>query len=91
MGPFSSSKGNEYILVAVDYVSKWVEAVACPNADANAVKRLFNNVIFPRFGVPRAVISDGGKHFINHQFEQLLKRHGVTHKVATSYHPQTNG
>ena len=91
MGPFPSSKGFEYILVAVDYVSKWVEALACAKADANSVKRLFNDVIFPRFGVPRAVISDGGKHFINRQFEQLLTKHGVTHKVSTSYHPQTNG
>jgi hypothetical protein len=91
MGPFPSSKGYEYILVAVDYVSKWVEALACAKADANSVKRLFNDVIFPRFGIPRAVISDGGKHFINRQFELLLSRHGVHHKVSTAYHPQTNG
>ena len=91
MGPFPPSCGNEYILVAVDYVSKWVEAVACKNADSNAVKRLFTDIIFPRFGVPRAVISDGGKHFINRQFDNLLSCHGVTHKVTTSYHPQANG
>jgi len=91
MGPFPSSYGNEYILVAVDYVSKWVEAVPCRNADSNAVKKLFTDIIFPRFGVPRAVISDGGKHFINRQFDNLLSRHGVTHKVTTSYHPQSNG
>jgi hypothetical protein len=91
MGPFPASCGNEYILVAVDYVSKWVEAVACKKADSEAVRRLFNDVIFPRFGVPRAVISDGGKHFINRQFDNLLRRHGVTHKVSTSYHPQSNG
>ncbi|XP_078169730.1 uncharacterized protein LOC144564087 [Carex rostrata] len=52
MGPFPSSCGNEYILVAVDYVSKWVEAVACRKADSNAVKRLFTDIIFPLFGVP---------------------------------------
>ena len=91
MGPFPSSKGNQYILVAVDYVSKWVEAMACVKADSNSVLRLFKDIIFPRFGVPRVVISDGGKHFINRQFERLLKQYGVTHKVSTSYHPQTNG
>ncbi len=91
MGPFPPSCGNEFILVAVDYVSKWVEAVACRRADSEAVRRLFNDVIFPRFGVPKAVISDGGKHFVNRQFNNLLKRHGVTHKVTTSYHPQSNG
>ena len=91
MGPFPSSKGNEYILVAVDYVSKWVEALPCAKADSNAVKRLFKETIFPRFGVPRVVISDGGKHFINRQFQQLMGSYGVRHKVSTSYHPQTNG
>ena len=91
MGPFPSSKGYEHILVAVDYVSKWVEALPCAKADANAVKRLFKDTIFPRFGMPRVVISDGGKHFINRQFQQLMSSYGVTHKVATSYHPQTNG
>ena len=91
MGPFPPSCGYEYILVAVDYVSKWVEAVACRKADSSAVRRLFTDIIFPRFGMPRAVISDGGKHFINRQFDNLLSRHGVTHKVTTSYHPQANG
>jgi transposase InsO family protein len=91
MGPFPSSKGYEHILVAVDYVSKWVEALPCAKADVNAVKRLFKDTIFPRFRVPRAVISDGGKHFVNRQFQLLMSSLGVTHKVATVYHPQTNG
>ena len=91
MGPFPSSCGNKYILMAVDYVSKWVEALACPAADAKTVIRFFKKTIFPRFGIPRAVISDGGSHFINRQFEALLSKYGVTHKVATPYHPQTSG
>jgi Integrase core domain len=78
-------------LVAVDYVSKWMEVVACRKADSKAVKRLFSDIIFPRFGVPRVVISDGGKHFINRQFDHLPGRHGVRHKVATPYHPQISG
>ena len=68
MGPFPSSYGNKYILVAVDYVSKWVEAIASPTNDARVVLKLFKTIIFPRFGVPRIVISDGGKHFINKVF-----------------------
>lgn len=91
MGPFPASGNNKFILVAVDYVPKWVEAIPCPAADSNVVKKLFKKVIFPRFGVPRAVISDGGSHFVNRIFNNLLKKYGVTHRVATPYHPQTHG
>ncbi|XP_019089193.1 PREDICTED: uncharacterized protein LOC109127995 [Camelina sativa] len=91
MGPFPSSYGNLYILVAVDYVSKWVKAVASPTYDSKVVLKMFKHIIFPRFGVPRVVISNGGTHFINKLFANLLRKHGVTHKVATPYHPQTSG
>ena len=62
-GPFPSSNRNEYILVAVDYVSKWVEAIACPRSDAKTMIKLLKSIIFLIFGVPRAIISDGGSHF----------------------------
>ncbi|CAA7049046.1 unnamed protein product [Microthlaspi erraticum] len=92
MGPFKpSSNGHNYILVAVDYVSKWIEAIPCPTCDAKVVIKLFRTIIFPRFGIPRVVISDGGSHFINKVFEKLMRSHGVKHKVATPYHPQTSG
>ncbi|CAM8905431.1 unnamed protein product [Rhodiola kirilowii] len=91
MGPFPSSYGNQYILVTVDYVSKWVEAVASPTCDAKVDTKLFKKIIFPRFGVPRTVISDGGSHFKEKHFEALLRKYGVSHKVATPYHPQTIG
>jgi hypothetical protein len=91
MGPFPNSYGNLYILVAVDYVSKWVEAVACKTNDHKVVVQFLRDTIFARFGTPRAIISDGGKHFCNRIFEQLMKKYFITHKVATPYHPQTNG
>ena len=91
MGPFPPSFKNEYILVAVDYVSKWVEAIASPTNEARVVTKMFSSNIFPRFGVPRVVISDGGTHFINKAFQGMLKKNGVKHKVATAYHPQTSG
>ncbi|KAK6121257.1 hypothetical protein DH2020_045031 [Rehmannia glutinosa] len=90
MGPFPASFGNKYILVAVDYVSKWVEAQALPKNDARVVVH-FLKKLFTRFGTPRAIISDRGTHFCNNQFDKVLKRYGVTHRVATAYHPQTSG
>ena len=74
----------------MDYVSKWVEAQALPSNDARVVVR-FLKKLFSRFGAPRALISDRGTHFCNVQLENVLKRYGVTHRVATPYHPQTSG
>ncbi|GKV44612.1 hypothetical protein SLEP1_g51776 [Rubroshorea leprosula] len=91
MSPFPSFFGKEHILVAVDYVSKWVNAIACPTNDARVVVKFLKSNIFTRFGTPRAVVSDGGKHFCNKQYENLLAKYGVTHKIATPYHPQTSG
>lgn len=87
MGPFPSSFGDKYILVVVDYVSKWIEAVAFPTNDARVVIKLFKNQIFPRFSMLRLVISDGGSHFIYKIFERLLLKYGVRHRVETPYHP----
>jgi hypothetical protein len=62
MGPFPPSKKCEYILVAVDYVSKWVEALPCKNADNINSKRMFEEIIFLRFGVPKIVIRNTSQH-----------------------------
>ncbi|XP_070007549.1 uncharacterized protein [Nicotiana sylvestris] len=63
MGPFVSSCGNAYFLVAIDYVSKWVEAVALPNNEARSVVEFLKKSIFTRFCTPYAIISDGGLTF----------------------------
>jgi hypothetical protein len=91
MGHFPPSFGYLYILVAVDYVSKWVEVVACKNNDHRTVVKFLKEHILSRFGTPRAIISDQGTHFCNKPFEALMSKYGVIHKVATSYHPQTSG
>ncbi|KAI3821111.1 hypothetical protein L1987_08668 [Smallanthus sonchifolius] len=87
MGPFPISSGNRYIFVAIDYVSKWVEAQALPTNDGQVVVR-FLKKLFTRFGTPRALISDRGTHFCNAVMEKALARYGVTHRLSTAYHPQ---
>jgi transposase InsO family protein len=77
--------------VVVDYVSKWVEALPCVSADSRNSKKIFQEIIFPRFGVPRVVISDGGSHFIDRTFKKCLSELGVNHQVVTSYHPRMSG
>ncbi|CAM8951464.1 unnamed protein product [Rhodiola kirilowii] len=91
MGPFPVSRGHTYILVAVDYVSKWVEAKATKNYDAKTVVAFLRSNIFCRYGVPKAIISDQGTHFYNRIMAATLKQYHVHHRTSTAYHPQTNG
>nr|GFB21415.1 reverse transcriptase domain-containing protein [Tanacetum cinerariifolium] len=90
MGPFSFSRGNKYILVAVDYLSKWVEAKALPTNDARVVCKFLKS-LFTIFGAPRAIISDRGTHFCNGQFSKVMLKYGVTRRLSIAYHPQTSG
>ena len=90
MGPFPMSHGNRYILVAVDYVSKWVEALPTPTNSARVVVG-FLRKLFARFSNPKALVSDRGTHFCNSLMEKALQRYGVTHRLAIAYHLQTSG
>ncbi|GJZ08392.1 reverse transcriptase domain-containing protein [Tanacetum coccineum] len=88
MGLFPSSRGNKYILVAIDYLSKWVKAKALPTNHARVVVKFLKSH-FARFGTPRAIISDRGTYFCNDQFAKVMLKYGVTHRLSTAYHPQT--
>nr|GEW47757.1 reverse transcriptase domain-containing protein [Tanacetum cinerariifolium] len=90
MGLFPSSRENRYILVPIDYLSKWVEAKALPTNDAHVVVKFLKS-LFTRFGTPRAIISDRETHFYNDKFAKVMSKYGVTHRLATAYHPQTSG
>nr|GEV33731.1 reverse transcriptase domain-containing protein [Tanacetum cinerariifolium] len=90
IGPFPSSTGNKYILVDVDYLSKWVEAKALPTNDARVVCKFLKN-LFSRFGTPKAITSDRRTHFCNDQFAKVMQKFDVTHRLATPYHSQTSG
>ncbi|KAI4328673.1 hypothetical protein L6164_021008 [Bauhinia variegata] len=89
MGPFHSPYGFTYILLVVDYVSKWVEAKATRTDDAKVVVNFVRSHIFYRFGILRAIIR--GTHFCNRQMKALMAKYGVMHKVSTPYHRQSNG
>ena len=91
MGLFPPSFGNLYILLAMDYASKWVEAIACPKNDANTVVSFLQRNILSRFRTPRTIISDGGSHFANKIFAKLMSRYEIKHIMSLAYHPQTNG
>src|ERR1044071_9590542 len=78
MGPLPNSCGNVYILLAVDYVSKWVEAKATKTDDYKTVVDFLRTRIFSRFGIPKAIVSDRGTHFCNRTIAALLKKYHVT-------------
>jgi len=85
MGPLPSSYGYIYIMVYVDYVSKWVEVLATPKNDDRVVIKFLKKNIFSRFGVARALISDGGTHFYNAQLEKVLEHYNVRHMSERLY------
>ena len=82
MGPFPSSNGYTHILVVVDYVTKWVEAIPTSSADHNTSIKMLKEVIFLRFGVPRYLMTDGGSHFIHGAFRKMLAKYDVNHRIA---------
>ena len=91
MGPFPSSFGNLYILLVMDYVSKWVEAIACPRTDASIVVGFIQRNILSRFGAFRTIISDEGSHFANKVFAKLMSRYIIRDVMGLAYRPQSNG
>jgi transposase InsO family protein len=91
MGTFKNSHGYEHILDMVDYVSEWVEAMPYRKASTEESIAMIKSMIFPRFGMPRILISDGGTHFTGKNFKKGLSKLGIEHRVSTAYHPQTNG
>ena len=91
MGPFPSSFGNMYILLAVDYISKWVEETACPRNDATIIVGFIQRNILSIFGAPKTIIGDEGSHFVNKVFAKLMSRCGIKHMIGLAYHPQSKG
>lgn len=89
--PFLSSNGYQYILLVMEYVALWVEAIPSATNDAKVVLKFLVKNILTRYGMPRAILSDGGSHFCNLWLKSLLNKYGVRHHVTTAYYPQANG
>ena len=89
MGPFPSSNGYTHILVVVAYVTKWVESIPTCIAGRNTSIKMLKEVIFPRFGVPRYLMTDGG--FIHGAFRKMLAKYDVNHRIASPYQPHSSG
>uniref|UniRef100_A0A3Q2PKX2 Integrase catalytic domain-containing protein n=1 Tax=Fundulus heteroclitus TaxID=8078 RepID=A0A3Q2PKX2_FUNHE len=91
MGPLPrSKKGNKYLLVTVDYFTKWVEMFPLKDSKTSKITCILKNEIFTRYGVPREMVSDRGPQFTSNEMASLCKTWGVTQKFTTSYHPQAN-
>jgi len=84
---FPPSFNFTYILMLVDYVFKWIEAVATRAYHTKTMVKHVQSLILYRYGVPEAIINDRGTPFCNRTLGALLAKHHVTHKVSTSYHP----
>src|SRR5947209_2459324 len=92
VGPLpKTSQGNVHIVVAVDYLTKWPEARAIPDATAESVAKFFYEDIICRHGCPKEIVSDNGSAFISQLVEKLLQQHQIKHRLISPYHPQTNG
>jgi hypothetical protein len=90
MGPFPSSKTKHtHILVSVDYVTKWVEAIPTKSADHATTMKMLKDIIFPGFGVPRFLISECGSHLLRGIPRKTLEKYVVNHIVSSPYHPET--
>src|SRR3954447_16771290 len=86
-----TKKGNRYILVITDYLTKWPEAKAMKEATANNVIQFIYEKVICRHGCPKIILSDRGAHFRNKLVDRLCEKFKVKHKLSSPYHPETNG
>lgn len=87
----TSPRKMAYIIIAVDYLTKWAEAKAVKVANAVTTAAFLHENVIVRFGVPKVLVSDRGSHFLNELIEAMTEGYGIDHRKTTPYHPQTNG
>lgn len=87
----TSTRGNKYLLVFMDYLTKWPEAVALPNKKADTVARAFVEHVICRHGAPESLLSDRGKEFVNRVLKEVNMLLKISKLNTSPYHPQTDG
>lgn len=93
IGPIDppSSQGHRFILAAIDYFSKWEEAIPLRHVTSQHVLKFFRDHIVYRFGIPRRIISDNGTTFKSTKINNFVRRHNIEWRYSTIYYPQANG
>jgi hypothetical protein len=87
----ASSRGHHYIIVAVDYFTKWVEAMPTFNNDGETTTLFIFNHIIARFDIPKEIVTDHGSHFQNKMMSELTSNLGLRQENSSPYYPQANG
>nr|KYP36963.1 Transposon Ty3-I Gag-Pol polyprotein [Cajanus cajan] len=92
LGPFPMTKGQvKFLLVAVDYFTKWIEAEPLACISANNVQKFIWKSLVTRFAIPYAIVSDNGLQFTDKKFNAFLENLGIRHRFTSVEHPQSNG
>jgi len=92
LDPFSPGKGQvKFLIVAVDYFTKWIEAKSLTTIMAQQVQQFVWKDIICRYGVPHTIITDNGRQFIDKELAKFYTGLGIKHITSSVEHPQTNG
>jgi hypothetical protein len=87
----ASARGHRYIIVAVDYFTKWVQAMPTSKNDGETTSLFIFNLIVERFDIPKEIVTDHGSHFQNKMMSELTSNLGLRQENSSPYYPQENG
>ena len=83
--------GHHHIIVAIDYFTKWAEAMPTIKSNGETAAYFVFNQIITQFGIPKELVTDHGRHFQNKIMEELSSNLGYKQEHSSSYYPQVNG